>query len=256
MLPPDLSGHARTLVEQFRLDDGVHQLRVRDGVAAGRHGRGRRSTSATSRGVTLVTVREAGEDRRAAPRRDRGRRHPARPRRRRGDRGAGRRARRSASATTPSRRESRPMLFNRASGLAEVMIPPRSPLIGERLFPGMVTPSGNLVVLAVQRHGAGPAPGEPLAAGDTCSCRAPGTRSTSTRAARGAGGQLARPRPPPGAADGPGALPTLAVLAVMVVCSRPAWCRRRSPGCSRPARCSSSASSRSRRSTARSTGRR
>ena len=28
-LPPDLSRHARTLVEQFRLDDGVHQLRVR-----------------------------------------------------------------------------------------------------------------------------------------------------------------------------------------------------------------------------------
>src|SRR6478735_4531563 len=30
-LPPDLSGHARTLVEQFRLDDGLHQLRVRAG---------------------------------------------------------------------------------------------------------------------------------------------------------------------------------------------------------------------------------
>ena len=30
-LPPDLSGHARTLVEQFRLDDDVHQLRVREG---------------------------------------------------------------------------------------------------------------------------------------------------------------------------------------------------------------------------------
>src|SRR5262245_3044594 len=28
-LPPDLSRHARTLVEQFRLDSGVHQLRVR-----------------------------------------------------------------------------------------------------------------------------------------------------------------------------------------------------------------------------------
>ena len=40
-LPPDLSLHARTLVEQFRLDSGVHQLRVRPesplvGAAAGR----------------------------------------------------------------------------------------------------------------------------------------------------------------------------------------------------------------------------
>ena len=30
-LPPDLSGHARTLVEQYRLDDGLFQLRVRAG---------------------------------------------------------------------------------------------------------------------------------------------------------------------------------------------------------------------------------
>ena len=58
-------------------------------------------------------------------------------------------------------------LFNRASGLAEVVIPPRSPLVGERLFPGMVTPSGNLIVLAVQRQSQDLKVGEPLAAGDT-----------------------------------------------------------------------------------------
>src|SRR4029077_5649693 len=42
-------------------------------------------------------------------------------------------------------------LLTRGSGLAEVVIPPRSPLIGDVAFPGMVTDSGDLVVLAVQR---------------------------------------------------------------------------------------------------------
>ena len=44
-------------------------------------------------------------------------------------------------------------LFNRSSGLAEVVIPPRSGLIGQNVFPGMVTESGDLIVLAVQRAG-------------------------------------------------------------------------------------------------------
>ena len=44
-------------------------------------------------------------------------------------------------------------LLTRSSGVAEVMIPPRSGLIGETVFPGMITESGDLVVLAVQRKG-------------------------------------------------------------------------------------------------------
>jgi di/tricarboxylate transporter len=47
-------------------------------------------------------------------------------------------------------------------GVAEVIVTPRSPYIGERVFPGMVTDSGQLVVLAVQRHGEELAPGETL----------------------------------------------------------------------------------------------
>ncbi|MGO4298849.1 SLC13 family permease [Leifsonia sp. RAF41] len=39
------------------------------------------------------------------------------------------------------------------SGVAEVVIPPRSGLVGARAFPGMVTDSGDLVLLAVQRGG-------------------------------------------------------------------------------------------------------
>ena len=66
-------------------------------------------------------------------------------------------------------------LFNRNSGLAEVVVKPRSNLIGQTLLPGMATQSGQFVVVAVQRHGAdvGPshateddAPALPLQAGD------------------------------------------------------------------------------------------
>ena len=44
-------------------------------------------------------------------------------------------------------------LLTRQSGVAEVVIPPRSELIGDTAFPGMVTESGDLVVLGVQRRG-------------------------------------------------------------------------------------------------------
>jgi di/tricarboxylate transporter len=46
-----------------------------------------------------------------------------------------------------------PELLTRSSGAAEVVIPPRSDLAGERVFPGMVTDSGDLVVLGVRRRG-------------------------------------------------------------------------------------------------------
>jgi di/tricarboxylate transporter len=44
-------------------------------------------------------------------------------------------------------------LLSRDSGVAEVVIPPRSELVGERFFRGMVTSSGDLIVLAIQRAG-------------------------------------------------------------------------------------------------------
>ncbi|HET8754827.1 MAG TPA: SLC13 family permease, partial [Solirubrobacteraceae bacterium] len=55
------------------------------------------------------------------------------------------------AAGTPAAHEVPESLFTRDTGVAEVVVPPRSPLVGERMFPGMVTPSGDLVVLAVQR---------------------------------------------------------------------------------------------------------
>jgi di/tricarboxylate transporter len=58
-------------------------------------------------------------------------------------------------------------LFTRRFGVAEVVVRPRSGLVGSLAFPGMVTESGELVILAVQRGGESLGPGEStLAAGD------------------------------------------------------------------------------------------
>ena len=59
------------------------------------------------------------------------------------------------------------VLLSRELGVAEVLVVPRSPLIGDTVFPGMTTDSGDLAILAVQRkgHDLGPEPAT-LAAGD------------------------------------------------------------------------------------------
>lgn len=91
-LPPDLSRHARTLVDQYQLS------------------RGTPAGSAPPAGDTHIDV--------------------------------------AAS------------LLGRDAGIAEIMIPPRSPHIGETVFPGMVTERGDVVVLAIQRQGEDLGPGE------------------------------------------------------------------------------------------------
>ncbi|HEY7604345.1 MAG TPA: SLC13 family permease [Gaiellaceae bacterium] len=58
-------------------------------------------------------------------------------------------------------------LVSRRSGLAEVVVPPRSALIGEAVFPGMVTDSGDLAVMAIQRKGEDIECETKLAVGDT-----------------------------------------------------------------------------------------
>jgi len=164
MIPPDLSKHARTLVEQYRLDHGLFQLRV------GSHSPyvGSPPTVvdlADYPGLTLVTIL-AGDG--SGPLR--------RPTLAESDilivRGDAETVGGLASdkllafgSADPATQVS-DTLFNRTSGLAEVVIPPRSGMIGQPVFPGMVTPSGDLVILAVQRRGEDL--GETvLAAGDT-----------------------------------------------------------------------------------------
>lgn len=163
-LPPDLSRHATTLVEQFRLESEVHQLRVREdsplvGMARSDLGQG------IAGGLGFVTLKNAaGQPLRTSAVAA-------------GDilvlKGPAEAAAAYAQEHGLSFREDMPeggvrdQLFNRDSGLAEVLVPPRSPLIGQRFFPGMVTESGDLIVLAIQRQGADLPPDEPLAAGDT-----------------------------------------------------------------------------------------
>jgi di/tricarboxylate transporter len=165
-IPSDLSRHARTLVEQYKLDDGVFQLRVREtssyvGAAQGA------LDLADYPGVSVVALQQADA---AGPRR--------RPVMAAGDilivRGeaetVGRLAADRHLAFRPDETavDVADTLFNRTSGLAEVVIPPRSGLVGQAVFPGMVTPSGDLMILAVQRRGEGQGPTETiLAAGDT-----------------------------------------------------------------------------------------
>lgn len=163
-LPPDLSRHATTLFEQYRLSGDVHQLHVRPGSPL--IGKTRGTVGLAKRGdLTFVTLKDAqGRLNRGDVIRE-------------GDllvvRGPADQAAEVAGEFSLAFREETPeqdiadQLFNRDSGLAEVLIPPRSPLIGERFFPGMVTESGDLIVLALQRQGVDLTPGDALAAGDT-----------------------------------------------------------------------------------------
>ncbi len=162
----DFSRHATTLVEQYGLKEGLFRLRLR-------------GTSPlvgqppsvlevhTWEGLRLVAIHdgETGERLRRDTMQE-------------GDfllvSGQGEEAARLASAQhlafrlENSDEDLRDSLFNRSSGLAEVMIPPRSAMIGQTAYQGMVTESGDLVVIAIQRGGndvgAGPVD---LQAGDT-----------------------------------------------------------------------------------------
>ena len=58
-------------------------------------------------------------------------------------------------------------LVTRESGLAEVVVSPRSGLVGANVYPGMLTDSGDFIVLAVQRRGETLEDETRLAAGDS-----------------------------------------------------------------------------------------
>jgi hypothetical protein len=151
MIPPDLSKHARTLVEQYRLDDGLFQLRVRSrSPYVGSPSSGVDLTDYP--GLTLVTI-QAGDG--GGPLR--------RPIIAEGDtlivRGNAETVGGLASVKLLGFRSGdapadvADALFNRTSGLAEVVIPPRSGIIGQPVFPGMVTPSGDLVTAQGRESG-------------------------------------------------------------------------------------------------------
>ncbi|MGK7869857.1 SLC13 family permease [Falsiroseomonas sp. E2-1-a20] len=162
----DFGRHATTLVEQYGLQKGLFRLRLR--ASSPLVGQPPSALEVHSwEGLRLVAIHdgETGERIRRETMAE-------------GDfllvSGAGEEAARLASAKHLAFRlensdvELRDSLFNRSSGLAEVMIPPRSAMIGQAAFQGMVTESGDLVVIAIQRGGvdAGVEP-VTLQAGDT-----------------------------------------------------------------------------------------
>ena len=166
LLPPDLSRHARTLVEQFRLTGGVYRLKVREGSPL--VGTPRRALDFSDRADVAMMRRESESDPDIIAA---------------GDvlllQGEGDAIAALAGELRLSPQEKlepdavEASLFNRDTGLAEVMIPPRSPLIGERVFPGMIAPKGELVVLGVQRQGRDLLEGAELEAGDALLLQGP-----------------------------------------------------------------------------------
>ena len=246
-MPADFSRHAKTLVEQYGLAERhLPDARARD-FALCRHAAHLRSISPTYPGLQLVAVQD-GET--ASPLR--------RPVMAEGDhlllRGDAEAAAAFAAEMHLAFREDagagqgEETLFNRSSGLAEVVIPPRSGLIGQTVFPGMVTESGDLIILAVQRarrrdrrrqrsRGRG---GIVLQAGDTMLLQ--GTWKALDRSSRRSGRpgrQFARTGAPPGRADGPGRTPGRSPSWLpWSSCSPRASSRPRWPACSLPARSS------------------
>lgn len=152
-IPADFSAHAQTLVEQYRLDDGLHYFRVRQ--TSPYIGKSRADVDLRNYpGLQLVAVLE-----------DDGATPLQRDQIDEGDlilvRGEAAMAARLAGDMHLALREGEKekagpvaeVLLSRASGLAEVVIPMRSKMIGRSVFPGMTTEDGDLMILAIQRGG-------------------------------------------------------------------------------------------------------
>jgi di/tricarboxylate transporter len=163
-IPADFSAHAQTLVEQYRLEDGLHRLRVR--ATSPYLGKSLAQVALKDyAGLHLVALLEADGA------------TPQRAQIVEGDlvlvRGDAEAAGRLAADMHLAIREDDPagsvadVLLSRTSGLAEVVIPSRSRMIGQSVFPGMTTEDGGLMILAIQR-GSNEMPHEPvtLVAGD------------------------------------------------------------------------------------------
>ncbi|MFN4143770.1 SLC13 family permease [Aestuariivirga sp.] len=146
-LPEDFGQHARTLTEQYAMGGSARLCCVLEGSPL--LGRSREAIAPGS-GVSLIAV--AG----VAPDKEESRTFAT------GDvlvlRGSPESVSRFAEANRlgvmPEAEGSvADMLFNRHSGLAEVVVKPRSKLIGTVMAPGTLTESGQLVVVAIQRNG-------------------------------------------------------------------------------------------------------
>jgi di/tricarboxylate transporter len=164
-IPANLSDYARTMVKQYHLPDGLVRLRVERGSPlvgtarsalslAGYPGTERVGVHAGSGGPvaddvfqqndvlvvrgSAAAISRLADDQALAP---------------------------LAESSAANAADS---LVSGELGVAELMIPPRSAAIGMPVFPGMVTNSGDMVILAIQRQSEDlPAKETRLVAGDT-----------------------------------------------------------------------------------------
>ncbi|MFF1868329.1 SLC13 family permease [Streptomyces sp. CB03911] len=165
-IPSDLSRHARTLIAHYGLEQGAASLQVPAGSGAVGLA-AEELTAGAPPGLAVVGALTAdGHDPRGDDALQTGDILIVR-----GERAA---TEEFAAAyglghlPAPLREHLADVLVNRDSGLVEVVVSPRSTLIGERVFPGMATADGDLVILAVHRSGQEAGPGRAvLRAGDT-----------------------------------------------------------------------------------------
>jgi len=222
-MPADFSRHAKTLVEQYGLASGIFSMRVRGGSQL--VGRSPADIDMKSWPLLALVAVQDGET--------------AKPLRRReiasgdhiiakGEPDAVAAFARDMQLTLldDEGQDGAETLFNRRSGLAEVIIPPRSGLVGYEVFPGMVTESGDLIILAVHRAGdsvaGGSLGGKPgriaLQAGDTLllqgTWKALDVNLTDPDVLVVSSPELVRRQALP---MGPGAAQAIVILAAMVV---------------------------------------
>ncbi len=166
-MPADFSRHAQTLVEQYGLASGVFRLRVKETSSLVGARRDDVADPKAHPGLEFVAVQDGKTG--MPIRRDTIAAGDYLILKGEGDAAASF----AASAHLAVREEgdatdAGDTLFNKSSGLAEVVIPPRSALAGSKAFPGMVTESGDLIVLAISRAGLTlPANETELQVGDT-----------------------------------------------------------------------------------------
>jgi di/tricarboxylate transporter len=148
-IPSDFSAHAQTLVEQYRLEDGLHHLRVRS--TSPYIGKLRADIDLKRyAGLHLVALLE-GDGRTALQRAEIAEGDLVLVR---GDAETVGRFALDMHLAVHEQQKAGPIadvLLSRTSGLAEVVIPLRSKMIGQSVFAGMTTEDGDLMILALQR---------------------------------------------------------------------------------------------------------
>ncbi|HEY7201623.1 MAG TPA: SLC13 family permease, partial [Candidatus Dormibacteraeota bacterium] len=149
-LPPDLSEHARTLIAQYAIGD-VYRLRVRPGSPLVDRSRAAPGLDGHP-GLTVVSVLAAGRGRPVSE----GRLAEGDVLVVSADAGSVAACAAELRLAVEDRRspgEVSETILGRDIGVVEVVVPPRSGLVGRTVHPGKVLGHDDLVVLAVQREG-------------------------------------------------------------------------------------------------------